>query len=480
MTTIFQILQKNGPLLSSELARQLHVSNSIPYNTASQRVARDKSIEKIKGFFISSQSLCYLPEHKEDNFLFQRLSEAMFENGKKYWHCLNAIKLHGGIISRKYLECYTNYPVLPLKSHLPFDVVMQNFISQDILIYNEDYYMFSPKFAQTKISSISYRTIELIKDNILSDFNSLTKNIGLISYKTGKPFSEFGKFRWGFKGVSNVTGLMQNDKNGFLLADIIVGAPLYQNDIDFFIQKLKYIQSFKNASKIIPFLLVDNLDKEALLALKKNGIVVGFINELFGQKYADTLQELITILNNAGASLKKSPEQYLNLIKQLKKYNEGLVNNIRGALFEFLIGHIHSINSNSSVDLGREIYENFARHEIDVQATYPDKIIIAECKSQKSEIDIDVIEKWSGKKIPAFKKWFDRQETLKNKKLEFEFWSTSGYTEKALEKLNHLSSTSERYKVTYFTGIDIRNKAMEMNNKKLKEAIDGFFLKPIV
>jgi len=479
MTSIIQILKSRGPLLSSELSRQLHLANSIPYNTASQRVAREKNIEKIKGFFVSNQSLCYLPEHSEDNLLFERLSQAMFDNGKKYWHCLNAINLHRGIISQKYLECYTNYPVLPLKSHLPFDKVMQNFVSQNILVFNDDYYMFSPKFATTKISSISYKTIELVKDNLLSDFNSLTKNIGLISYKTGKSFTEFGKFRWGFKGVSNITGLMQNDKTGFLLADIIIGTPLYKNDIDFFVQKLKFIQSFKNASRIIPFLLVDNLDKEALLELKKNGIVVGFINELFGQKYADTLNELISILNNAGASLKKTPEQYLNLIKQLKKYNEGLANNIKGALFEFLVGHMHSINSNSSVDLGREIFENSSKHEMDVQATYPDKIVIAECKALKSKIDIDVVEKWSGQKIPAFKKWFDRQETLKNRKLEFEFWSTSGFTEEALEKLNHLSSTSDRFKISYYTGIDIRNKALDMKNKKLKEAIDGFFLNSV-
>lgn len=476
MTTLEEILKKDGPLLSSELARKISIANRMEFNTASQTVTRNKSIKKIKGFYVSNQSLCYLDIHVENNLLFDCLIQSLFENGKKYWYCLNAIRLHGGIISQKYLQCYTNYPILPLKTHLPFEKIMQNFISQNILIFNDEYYMFSPKLLQGKTISFSYKAIEMIKDNILEHFDSLAKNIGLVSYNTGEFFAEHGKFLWAYKGVSAITGLKQNNDNGFLLADIIIGKRIAEKDIDFFVKKIKHIQSFKNSSRLIPFLLVDNLSKNALQMLKENGIVVGFIGELFGQKYAETLKELISILNNAGASLKKSPEKYLELIKQLKKYNEGLANNIKGTLFEFLIGHIHSLNSNS-IDIGWEIYENHARHEIDVLAIYSNKIVFVECKATKSEIDIEAIEKWIEKKIPAFKKWFDKQETWNKKSLEFEFWSISGFTKEALEKLNYLSSTSTRYKITHFQAEDIRNKAKEIKNKKMKEAIDNFFLK---
>ena len=76
-----------------------------------------------------------------------------------------------------------------------------------------------------------------------------------------------------------------------------------------------HIQSFNNASRIVPYLIVDDLSREALIALKFHGIAIGFIKELFGQKYADTLKELISVLNNAGASLKSSPEKYLGLLR---------------------------------------------------------------------------------------------------------------------------------------------------------------------
>lgn len=476
MTLMENILNKKGPLMSNELSRLLEKSEGINYNTASQRVARNKKIQKIKGYFISNLSLCYLEKHVKDGLLFDSLNKAMFENGKKYWYTLNALELHGGIINQVFLECYTNYPIRALKGHLPFEKIIQKFIKSNILNFNKQYYIISPKLKKTNINSLASKTIEVIKGNIISDFGSLTKNIGLISYNTAEPFGEYGKLRWAFKGVSNITGLMQGNKPGFILADIIIGTPIYEKDVLFFIEKIKHVQSFNNASKIIPFLIVDDLSKEALSALKYHGIAIGFIKELFGQKYAETLKELISVLNNAGASLKSSPEKYLDLIKELKKYNEGLANNIRGALFEFVVGHIHSLHSNNSIDLGREIIENNSRHEIDVLANYNDKIVIAECKAKRSKTDLKTIDKWLGKKIPAFKTWVGKQETWKKKKIEFEFWSTGGFTDEAMEKLDYISSSASKYKVSYFKPDDIRNKALTMGNKKLKEALDDFFL----
>src|SRR5690554_4260239 len=438
MTTIEKILNKRGPLMSNELSSLIESAENINYNTASQRVARNTKILKIKGFFVSNLSLCYLEKHIEDGILFDSLNKAMFENGKKYWYTLNALELHGGIINQKFLECYTNYPIIALKGHLPFKKIIQKFIKSNILNYNSEYYYISPKLKKTNFNSLTYKTIEAIKENILTDFGNLNRNIGLISYNTAEKYAEFGKFRWAFKGVSNITGLMQGTKPGFVLADIIIGAPINEKDVSFFIEKIKHIQSFNNASRIIPFLIVDDLSKEALTALKYHGIVVGFIKELFGQKYADTLKELISVLNNAGASLKSSPEKYLDLIKELKKYNEGLANNIRGALFEFVVGHIHSLDSNNSIDLGREIIEDNARHEIDVLANYPNRIVLAECKAKRSMVDLKTMDKWLGVKIPAFKSWIEKQETWKQKTIEFEFWSTGGFTDDAIAKLDYV------------------------------------------
>jgi hypothetical protein len=477
MTTLEQILVKHGPMMSGILAEKLAKAEKIPLNTASQKISRTKAIKKIKGFFVSNQSLCFLNEQYKDEQLYTVFSKALYDNGRKYWYCMNALKVHGGIINTKFLECYTNYPVLPLKKHLPFKKVMQKFVAQGVLVFNgTDEYYFAPRFCPIDTSSLTHRTIETIKEDILSHFHSLLRNTGLISYNTGELFGEFGKFRWGFKGASYIRGLVSNKQPGFVLADILFGKKVYKDDVLFYIEKLNHIQSFKNSPRVVPFLIVDNVHISALEELKKNGVALGLISELFGEKYANALNELVSILNNAGANLKSQPNKYLELISELKIFNETLVFNIRGTLFEYFVGHIHSRNS-QSIDIGREILENNGRHEIDVFVIYDSKVVFCECKATNSKIDIDKVTKWRDIKIPAFRTWLLKQETLKNHDIEFEYWATGGFTDDAKAALDKFIAGTKKFKVSYYEPDKIRETVIKMKNKKLKEALDTYFLK---
>jgi hypothetical protein len=84
---------------------------------------------------------------------------------------------------------------------------------------------------------------------------------------------------------------------------------------------------------------------------------------------------------------------------------------------------------------------------------------------------------WDNIKITAFYKWIKGIEVYKEKDIVFEYWSTSGFTEEALQRLNHLKTTSKRFKVEYFDGNDLKEITKKMKNKKLKEVVDNFFLK---
>lgn len=164
------------------------------------------------------------------------------------------------------------------------------------------------------------------------------------------------------------------------------------------------------------------------------------------------------------------------MIEELKTYNATLIFNIRGTLFEYFVGHIHSKKS-QSIDLGREILENKGKHEIDVFVIYHDKVVFVECKATNSKIDNEKIEKWINEKIPAFKAWILKQETLKNHQIEFEYWATGGFTDDAKCTLDAYKEKTKKFKVSYFEPQDIRTVALKMKNKKLKEALDNYFLK---
>lgn len=477
MTKCEIVLKHSGPLMSSELSTILVSQFGLLKNTASQVIGRDKSILRIRGFYSSSQSFCYLEQHRDQIDFYDKLVSSFFNFGKKYWYSLNALKMSGGIVSQRYLECYTNYPVVPLKSHIPFKDVMQKFVEQGIFIFDNDRYLLSPKYGKSFTNYVHYATIEAIKDAVLDNFKSLTQNTGLISFKSGELFREYGKFRFGFKGVSYISGLMDGNRNGFVIADILLGHPIFVDDVKFFVDKIETIKKFEKSSRLIAFLIVDDLHPDALKLLKSKGIVIGFVKELFGQRYAETLIELVAILNNAGASLKKSPEKYLDLINQLQTYNKGLANNIKGTLFEFVIGHIHSLKCNS-LNLGYEtIDDKGQKHEIDVVSIYDNKIIFSECKATKSKIDLDTIEKWDSTTNTAFYKWTKAIEVYREKDIYFEYWSVSGFTDEALLRLQYIQNTSKRYKILFYDGQALKLKAIAMKNKKLKDVVNNFFLK---
>ena len=242
MTTAEKILTKKGPLLSSALVSLIEKQEKIGKNTASQKLTRDNSIIKIKGFYTSGQSFCYLESHINQPDFFIKLSKSMEENGKKYWYCLNAIKMTGGIISQKFLECYTNYPISPLKSHIPFKEVLQKFVQNKILIFNDNYYLLSPRFNQSFLNFSQYSTIEMIKEDILNNFHTFTRNTGFISFNTGQTFSEFGKLNWAFKGLCPVSGVKSNGKFGFVLADILFGHSIFEKDVLFFIEQFSHLR----------------------------------------------------------------------------------------------------------------------------------------------------------------------------------------------------------------------------------------------
>ena len=231
MTIIESILEDNGPMISSDLARKLAAREVIPYNTASQRISREPALEKLEGFFKSNQSLVFLPKQREDGEVLKFLARQMELHGKKYWFTLNAIRYHSGTLSRRFLETYIFYPVEELESHVTFDQVMQKFVKEDILVYGVDDYAFSRRLRYSGLNPFLSHTLETIKLNVLDNFSSQAKNIGLVSYESGELFAQYGKFRWAFKGVCPVRGLKNGKDFGFVLADILLGRPTRKRDV---------------------------------------------------------------------------------------------------------------------------------------------------------------------------------------------------------------------------------------------------------
>ncbi|MBV7532861.1 hypothetical protein [Chitinophaga sp. sic0106] len=480
MTSIKNILEDKGPLLSGELIEILILEHGISNEAARKRISRmNTPVHKIKGFFTENQTFCYLSTQYKQDIYFEGLRNAFRSSAKRIYSIILALENHHGYLHKEQLAAYSFSPVLALKGHKRFDVLIKNLLTMNVLKEENDYYIINNQMALIEPNHSQYKAIAVTQKFLLDQFSEWTRNIGLGSYNTGKIYSDFGNFKWGFTSISYSIGI-SNFKDGkksagFIVADVILGNSLSLHDVDFFLQKISILQQMKSLPKFIPFLIVDSLSAEALSKLKEKGVIIGFVNELFGKGFTELLKSLINTIAHAGAILKTNPEGFLNLMDKIDGLVQGKTNNLRGDLFELAVGFYHS-RFCQSIDIGKLINVEGNRRELDVFAIYADKIIVAECKGYKRKASLAEVEKWTSDKIPLIRKWISSQPTFNNKDLVFEFWSTGGFEDDALHKIGTLIKV-KKYTLHFYAEKEILDKGKSLSMPRFNETLNQYFFK---
>ena len=466
MTTEDYIKQK-GPLLSSQLIKY-YEDGSTGKDAIRKRLERlPKSIGRIRGFFKDNQTFFY---YKEQQFT-ERYFYALIESLKQHYCIINSLQYHKGYIKKDELASYSFSPIENLKSHKNFSNVVRDLSRIGLIIEEEDYYTLSPNISSSNKSA--YKAIEIVKKNILSHFYDLNRNIGFISYNGGNFNSEFSKFQFSFTAPSYICGL---SKPSFVLADIMIGGSNDEENINFFLTKINTIKKTHKKSTFIPYLITDSLSNEAFSKLKENGIVIGLIDKLFGREYKELMESLIDVITNISVILKKEPNKFIEIIKKFDKLIDGKTNNLRGDLFEFIVGYYHS-NLCQSIDIGKIYKDDGKKKEVDVYASYQDKIILCECKAYKTPISLDIIEKWN-EKIAFIYKVIEKNRSFtsdKNRDIIFEFWSISGFSEEATQYLQEKKNNLKKYKIEFYKRDEILKKAKDSNANKITDIMNEYF-----
>ena len=470
MTTEDYIKQK-GPLLSSQLIKY-YEDGSTGKDAIRKRLERlPKSIGRIRGFFKDNQTFFYYKEQQFTERYFYALIESLKTSAKQHYCIINSLQYHKGYIKKDELASYSFSPIENLKSHKNFSNVVRDLSRIGLIIEEEDYYTLSPNISSSNKSA--YKAIEIVKKNILSHFYDLNRNIGFISYNGGNFNSEFSKFQFSFTAPSYICGL---SKPSFVLADIMIGGSNDEENINFFLTKINTIKKTHKKSNFIPYLITDSLSNEAFSKLKENGIVIGLIDKLFGREYKELMESLIDVITNISVILKKEPNKFIEIIKKFDKLIDGKTNNLRGDLFEFIVGYYHS-NLCQSIDIDKIYRDDGKKKEVDVYASYQDKIILCECKAYKTPISLDIIEKWN-EKIAFIYKVIEKNRSFtsdKNRDIIFEFWSISGFSEEATQYLQEKKNNLKKYKIEFYKRDEILKKAKDSNANKITDIMNEYF-----
>lgn len=477
--TIEEYLLKNGPALSSEII-QHYQNEGLSSEAIRKRLSRlNNPVNKIKGFFKDNQTFLYHKDHYDDERFYIGLRNAFQKSAKRYYSIIIALEYHNGFIKKEDLASYTFSPIKNLKSHKKFSDIINDLIQLNVIFEEEEYYKLSNLFSSRESNNFQYyKAIELAKQIIANQFYNYSRSIGLISYDSGKFNSEFSKFQFCFSAPSYISGITKfTDKiqPAFVLADFLIGNNNNESTTDFFIQKIQIIKSQTN-NNFLPFLITDALSQDAFKKLKENGIIIGFVNKLFGSEYDELLKSLISTITNAGTILKTNPKAYIDLILQLNKLVDGKTNNLKGDLFELAVGYYYS-NLCQSLDIGKRFNFQGNFREVDVYATFQEHYIICECKAYKTQIDKQIIENWLSNKVSLIYKSI--REYDYNKEIIFEFWSTSGFTEDAINYMLEKQSSLKKYRIEFYSEKEILEKARKSKANKIVEIMREYFISEV-
>ena len=154
----------------------------------------------------------------------------------------------------------------------------------------------------------------------------------------------------------------------FLVADIVLGRSLDEGEVGSFIRKVQTLSYLRGVRPFMPMLIAEGFEPEALHACRAEEIITTRPDTLFGNEVGAALRDLLETLAHAAAVAANDPKRLEELFARLGSIEEA-AGNLRGALFELIVGHMVRAIEGGSIDIGeivRDTESNQSR-EIDVR-----------------------------------------------------------------------------------------------------------------
>lgn len=483
MKRVIRILENHGPMLSGDIGDRLVSEYGMSSLAARKAISRaTPPVRKLISInFDNNQKFIYLEQQFNREYYLEAVLEHMKKQSKAYYAFVQALIFHNGFLDKKQLTAYTFSPIKPLKGHRPASKIIDDLCATQIFSeYNEDVLQLNPDIMA--LNYPKYRAIELAKKITIDHFYDWAKCLNMVAYNSAKLLSdspEFFKFQWGFTSPSYISGI-KSRKDGptcFFIADILLGKVLSAVDVSFFIQKIKTLRQQKKISPFIPILIMDNpMEKTVFDALKAEGIVLGFVDKLFGASYSEALKSLVHMVEHAGAIIAKKPENYFEFIDKISVL-EGKSINLKGDLFELAVGYYYSKIA-PYFEINKIILDHKSgkRKEIDVFVRYSDsEIRIIECKGYNYPVGKEFIKKWLTDNIPTIRNWLLSQDEYSNKNLVFELWSTGGFEKEAMELLDIHSNRTQKYIMQYYGKQEIKQIVKDSKNANFQRIMNSYY-----
>jgi hypothetical protein len=480
---------------SSRLVAALVNGHGLSVDTAKKRASR--AAPPIRKFPIrllpKNEAFLYREDDRNSDAFWDGLVRDLRESGSIYGLAVDGLQARGGIAERPSFNVVSGSAEAQ-KKQIPLSGVLDNLISaglaEQIGVGEMDECICLNRHVFDVSSPKTFRVRAIAEDVLMDGLREWARKLGFASYhaieiRNAENAPKFGNFHWDLCGPSYIHPLVSANgaqrKPGFLVSDVFCGRVLDVPHIQYFLRKVRSLKAMRRVVPFMPVLLADGYTKEAMRVGRGAHVVMATTRNLFGETVAEALGSLIDTLTHAAVVAASNPDQLISLFRNLKAI-EGAAGNLRGALFEMIVGYLVREVDGNSIDIGEIIQDpkTGKQAEIDVRRIKErQECWFYECRGRQPNNQISAVEvtDWL-KKVDRI--WrFHRSETrFQGCAFGFELWTTGSFDSDGLQLLAaEKAKRRARLTLDWRDGPRIRDYAKKAARKSILDTLDQHYFK---
>lgn len=492
LVSLEQILAKHGPMTTSRVA-QLLVQQGLSHAAARQRVSRrSPAVRTLHGLtFPKRARFIYLNRQFGTDEYWAALEKAIQEMNPAYAAALAALTARDGISLRRHFNIISGSPVRQ-KRQLASDAVLKNLESVGLVQRCEieglgECVLRGPDYDNRPARARRLRALLMTEGVLLDAIRSWGGRLNLSSANATRirgeqPEPQFATFLFDITGPSYLHPLVTQTgsklKPGFFVADVLLGVELNKNTVAAFLRKVTMLSGLHKSRPFLPLLVADSFTPDALKLCRAKGIMSTRPDTLFGEDVALALKNLLSILSNTSAASVGQIQAIFNKLTAI----EGAAGNLRGALFELVVGHCVHFLEGGELSLGELLTdpETGKRAEVDILLKRQRQVTVYECKGYRQPVKLADVQEWLEKKVPIIYSALRAKDCYASSTFAFEIWTASSFAPEAEDLLERAKESTHKYSIGWKNRDEIRNYAKGIKAPGLRKIIDDHYFKDIL
>ncbi|MDR6522194.1 hypothetical protein EJP69_14195 [Variovorax gossypii] len=487
-------LKNIGPCVSTTLVAALIKEHGLSAVNARQKVSRATSIKKLAHILFPHRArFVYLQSDYGSPEFWHALTHELLANSVSYGGGLAALMARGGAMPVGHFTIACGAPVAQ-RGHLsPAGILERLKAAQLVRTVDEpgigECVELSHQSASDAFELARMRARLYTEQVLLGAVKDWARNLGMVSYNKVELRDEndrqpkVGTFHWDLAGPSYLGPLAKRvprakPKPGFLVCDVLLGVNVSADELRPFINKCTTLRSLTKVGACLQVFVADGYTPEAYALAREQGVMSATTASLFGLEVAKALRELAELLREVfprAGTFEKIDAVFAQL-----SHIEGAANNLRGALFEYLVAEIvRTTSPHTSIQVNEVFRADGSSAEVDVLVEHRDHAIrFIECKGYRpgGTVPDEMIERWLRDRIPLLRKAAAANTFWHKCRFEFEFWTSGTLTPEAEALIAAAAERTKKYGIKLVSARDLVEIGQATNNSPLKNTLQEHFL----